>query len=71
MVWTDSQDLGADEILYIAWIVLFDKINRLMREITILFGALPSCWYSTENSQKDVEFFFSFLEEHRQSSKNG
>ena len=49
----------------------FDKINWLMREITILFGALPSCWYSTENSQKDVAFFFSFLEEHRQSSKNG
>ena len=36
----------------------FDKINWLMREITILFGALPSCWYSTENSQKDVAFFF-------------
>ena len=28
MVWTDSQDYGADEILYIALIVLFDKINR-------------------------------------------
>ena len=25
MVWIDSQDYGADEILYIAWIVLFDK----------------------------------------------
>ena len=41
MVWADSQDCGADEILYIARIVLFDKINRLMREITILFGVSP------------------------------
>ena len=43
MVWTDSQDYGADEILYTARTVLFDKTNRLMREIAILFGALPSC----------------------------
>ena len=28
MVWTDSQDYGADEILYTTRIVLFDKINR-------------------------------------------
>ena len=28
MVWTDSQDYGADEILYTARIVLFDKTNR-------------------------------------------
>ena len=27
--------------------------------------------YSTENCQKDVAFFLAFLEEHRQSSKNG
>ena len=47
MVWTDSQDYGADEILYIAWIVLFDKINRLMREITILFGVSPQLFHLT------------------------
>jgi hypothetical protein len=41
MVWTDSQDYGADEILYIARTALFDKTNRLMREITILFGVSP------------------------------
>ena len=40
-VWTDSQDYGADEILYITWIVLFDKINRLIREIIILFEVYP------------------------------
>ena len=28
MVWTDSKDYGADEILYTTRIVLFDKINR-------------------------------------------
>ena len=41
MVWTDSQDYGADEILYTTWIVLFDKINRLIREIIILFEVYP------------------------------
>ena len=28
MFWTDSQDYGADEILYTARAMLFDKINR-------------------------------------------
>jgi len=41
MVWTDSQDYDADEILYTARTVLFDKTNQLMREITILFGVSP------------------------------
>ena len=41
MVWTDSQDYGVDEILYTARTVLFDKTNRLMREITILFEVYP------------------------------
>ena len=41
MVRTDSQDYGAEEILYITWIVLFDKINRLIREIIILFEVYP------------------------------
>ena len=41
MVWTDSQDYDADEILYTVRTVLFDKPNRLMREIAILFGVSP------------------------------
>ena len=41
MVWTDSQDLGADEILYIAMTALFDKTNQLIREIIILFMVYP------------------------------
>ena len=41
MVWTDSQDYGADEILNTTRIVLFDKINRLMCEIIILFEVYP------------------------------
>ena len=41
MVWTDSQDYGADEILYIARTALFNKTNQLIREITILFSAYP------------------------------
>ena len=41
MVWTDSQDYDADEILYTARTVLFDKTNRLMREIIILIGVSP------------------------------
>ena len=47
MGWTDSQDYGADEILYTARTVLFDKINRLMREITILFGVSPQMFLPT------------------------
>jgi hypothetical protein len=43
MVWTDSQDYGADEILYIARTVLFDKTNRLMRKIIILLRSIPGC----------------------------
>ena len=45
MVWTDSQDYDADEILYTARTVLFDKTNRLMREITILFEVYPRLFY--------------------------
>ena len=43
MVWTDSQDYGADEILYTARTVLIDKTNLLMREIIILSGSIPNC----------------------------
>ena len=35
-VWTNSQDYGADEILYTARTVLIDKTNLLMREIITL-----------------------------------
>ena len=41
MVWTDSQDYGADEILYTIGTVLFNTNNRLMREIAILFEVYP------------------------------
>jgi hypothetical protein len=41
MVWTDSQDYGADEILYIARTALFNKTNQLIREIIILFEVYP------------------------------
>ena len=44
MVWTDSQDYGADEILYTARTVLFDKTNRLMRKIIILFEVYPQLY---------------------------
>ena len=45
MVWTDSQDYGADEILYTGGIALFNKISRLIREITILFGVSPQLFF--------------------------
>ena len=41
MVWTDSQDYGADEILYIARTALFNKTNQLIREIIILLMVYP------------------------------
>ena len=53
-VWTDSQDYGADEILYTTWIVLFDKINRLIREIIILFEVSPQLFPSCPNSFQNL-----------------
>ena len=41
MVWTDSQDYGADEILYIARTALFNKTNELIREIITLLMVYP------------------------------
>ena len=41
MVWTVSQDYGADEILYTARTALFNKTNQLMRKIIILFMVYP------------------------------
>ena len=41
MFWTDSQDLGADEILNTIRTMLFNKSNRLMCEIIILFEVYP------------------------------
>ena len=49
----------------------FDKINRLMREITILFGGSPQLLVFYRKPSKGCRIFFSFLEEHCQSSKNG
>ena len=52
MVWADSQDYGADEILYIARIVLFDKINRLIREIIILFAVYPQLFQLLKSEER-------------------
>jgi hypothetical protein len=41
MVWADSQDYGADEILYIAITALFNKTNQLIREIITLLMVHP------------------------------
>ena len=38
---TDSQDYGADEILYTTETVLFNKINKQMCKTAILFGVSP------------------------------
>ena len=46
MVWTDSQDYVADEILYTIGTVLFNINNQLMREITILFEVYPQLFHS-------------------------
>ena len=51
MVWADSQDYGADEILYIARTALFNKTNELIREITILFEVYPPVDMSTVYKQ--------------------
>ena len=48
---TDSQDYGADEILYIARTALFNKTNQLIREITILFMVYPPVDMSTVYKQ--------------------
>ena len=45
-LWTDSQDYGADEILYTTGIVLIDKTGKLMHEITTLFGVYPQLFYN-------------------------
>ena len=45
-VWTDSQDYGADEILYSTGITLFNKINELMGEIITLFEVYPQLFHN-------------------------
>ena len=50
-VWTDSQDYGADEILYIARTALFNKTNQIIREIIILFEVYPPVDMSTVYKQ--------------------
>ena len=63
MVWTDSQDYGADEILYTIGTVLFNINNRLMREITILFEVYPRlfriCMVISYFTEKTVPIFSS------------
>ena len=51
MVWTDSQDYGADELLYIARTALFNKTNELIRETIILFMVYPPVDMSTVYKQ--------------------
>ena len=41
MVWTDSQDYGADEILLTSQITLFHKTTQFTSEITTLFRVPP------------------------------
>ena len=50
-LWTDSLDYGSDEILYTARTVLFDKTNRLIREIIILFEVYPQLFENRNGSQ--------------------
>ena len=50
-VWTDSQDYGADEILYTIGTVLFNINNRLIREIITLFGVSPQLFENRNGSQ--------------------
>ena len=57
MVWTDSQDYGADEILYTARTVLFDKTGKLMREITTLFGVYPQLFLTMSIVYKQRTLF--------------
>ena len=52
MVWTDSQDYGADEILYTIGTVLFNINNRLMREITILFEVYPQLFQLLKSEER-------------------
>ena len=51
MVWTVSQDYGADEILYTARTALFNKTNELIREIIIPFMVYPPVDMSTVYKQ--------------------
>ena len=53
-VWTDSQDYGADEILYTIGTVLFNINNRLMREITILFEVSPQLFLESRLVLSDI-----------------
>ena len=40
-LWTDSQNYGADEILYTARIALFNKTTQLTSKIITLFKVPP------------------------------
>ena len=45
-VWTDSQDHGADEILFTSKNALFHKTTRFRTEISILFKISPLLFLS-------------------------
>jgi hypothetical protein len=51
---TNSQDYGADEILYTARTVLIDKTGKLMREITTLFGVYSRLLHSLQKAEDQV-----------------
>ena len=48
-VWTDSQDYGADEILFTSKNTLFHKTPRIANKITILFGVSPQLFLKSPN----------------------
>ena len=52
MVWTDSQDYGADEILYIARTALFNKTNQPICEIVILFEVYPQLFQLLKSEER-------------------
>jgi hypothetical protein len=51
MVWTVSQDYGAEEILYIARTALFNTTTQLIREIITLLMVYPTVDMSTVYKQ--------------------
>ena len=50
-VWTDSQDYGADEILYTSKITLLYKTTRFTSEIITLFRVSPQLFKASHNWQ--------------------
>ena len=59
MVWTDSQDYGADEILLTSQITLFHKTTQFTSEITTLFRVPPQLFHLKNASESSQNFIFS------------